>query len=353
MLGARTGRLEEDKMRHALKKKSAFGIVMVAAIALPAALALAQGNSNTAPNPYKPQEPWAKIAMGRNFGSTIGIDVDKDGTSMWVFDRCGGNDCANSKIAPIQKFDASGRLVTAFGAGMINYPHGLHVDRDGNIWATDNRGTPARDGRPGKGHTVWKFSPDGRVLMTLGTPGVPGATPTTFNAPSDVFVAQNGDIFVADGHGDMTNARIVKFDRSGKFIKTWGKAGSGQGEFNEPHGLAMDSQGRLFVADRANNRIQIFDQEGKFLAEWKQFGRPSGIFIDKNDMLYVADSQSGPEENPGFKQGIRVGSAKDGKVISFIEETQYLGSLEGTAADGAGNVYAGYTGSMHFGRFSK
>jgi sugar lactone lactonase YvrE len=342
-------------MRQTLKT-SAFGLVMAAAIALPAALALAQsapGNSNTAPNPYKPQEPWAKTAMGRNFGSTIGINVDKDGSSMWIYDRCGGNDCTNSKIAPIQKFDASGRLLVAFGAGMINYPHGIHIDADGNVWVTDNRGTPARNGQPGKGHTVWKFAPDGRVLMTLGKPGVAGNANDTFNAPSDVITNANGDIFVADGHGEMTNARIVKFDKTGKFIKAWGTAGSGQGQFNEPHGLAMDSQGRLFVADRANNRIQIFDQEGKFLAEWKQFGRPSGIFIDKNDMLYVADSQSGPEENPGFKQGIRVGSAKDGKVISFIEESQYLGSLEATGVDGAGNVYAGYTGAQRFGRFPK
>jgi DNA-binding beta-propeller fold protein YncE len=339
-------------MRHQMKY--AFGLAVVAAL-MGGASVLAQGadNSNTAPNPYKPQEGWAKTAMGRNFGSTIGIDVDKDGSSVWVYDRCGGNDCANSKIAPIQKFDASGRLVTAFGAGMINYPHGLHVDRDGNIWVTDNRGTPAKDGRPGKGHTVWKFSPEGRVLMTLGTPGVAGATESTFNAPCDVFVAPNGDIFVADGHGGMTNARIVKFSRDGKFIKAWGTHGTGPSQFDEPHGLAMDSQGRLFVADRGNNRIQIFDQDGKFIAEWKQFGRPSGIFIDKNDLLYVADSQSGPEENPGFKQGIRVGSAKDGKVISFIEETQNLGSLEGTAADAAGNVYAGYTGAMNFRRFSK
>jgi len=339
-------------MRHAVKK-SAFGMVMVAAVALPAALGFAQNNSNTAPNPYKPQEPWAKTAMGRNFGSTIGINADKHGSSMWIFDRCGGNDCTNSKIAPIQKFDASGRLVTAFGASMINYPHGLHVDADGNVWVTDNRGTPARDGRPGKGHTVWKFAPDGRVLMTLGKPGVAGNANDTFNAPSDVLTAPNGDIFVADGHGDMTNARIVKFDRTGKFIKAWGTPGSGQGQFNEPHGLAMDSQGRLFVADRGNSRIQIFDQEGKFLVEWKQFGRPSGMFIDKNDMLYVADSQSGPEENPGFKQGIRVGSAKDGRVTSFIEETQYLGSLESTGVDGAGNVYAGYTGAQRFVRFPK
>ena len=109
----------------------------------------------------------------------------------------------------------------------------------------------------------------------------------------------------------------------------------------------------MFVADRGNSRIQIFDQDGKFLAEWKQFGRPSGVFIDKNDVIYVADSQSTEKTNPGFKQGIRIGSAKDGKVTAFIPETVDLGALEGVGADDAGNVYAGYTGRMDLRRWTK
>src|SRR5204863_6254448 len=147
-------------------------------------------------------------------------------------------------------------------------------------------------GKDGKGHQVFKFSPDGKVLMTLGKPGVAGSGLDEFNAPSAVYVALNGDIFVADGHGGNTNARIMKFARDGKFIKTWGKKGSGPGEIDIPHALAMDSRGRLFVGDRNNNRIQIFDQDGNFLDQWTQFSRPSGIFIDHNDMIYVADSES-------------------------------------------------------------
>jgi sugar lactone lactonase YvrE len=189
------------------------------------------------------------------------------------------------------------------------------------------------------------------VLMTLGKPGVAGNGHDTFNAPSDVLIAPNGDIFVADGHGGDTNARVVKFAKDGTFIKEWGKKGTGPGEFGLPHGLAMDSAGRLFVADRENNRVQIFDQDGKFLAEWKQFGRPSGVFIDKNDVLYVADSQSSEKTNPGFQQGVRIGSAKDGKVAAFIPETKEVGALEGVAADDRGIVYAGYTGSMNLRRF--
>src|SRR5436305_283302 len=180
---------------------------------------------------------------------------------------------------------------------------------------------------------------------------MPGDAEDTLDGPSDVVVAPNGDIFVADGHGEKTNARIVKFSKDGKFIKAWGKEGKGPGEFDQPHGIALDSAGRVFVADRANSRLQIFDQDGKYLGEWKQFGRPSGVWIDKNDTIYVADSQSTDKTNPGFKQGIRIGSAKDGNVTAFIPETVDLGALEGVGVDDAGNVYAGYTNRMDLRRW--
>jgi sugar lactone lactonase YvrE len=334
--------------------KYMLGVAIIAAAAISSAsYSQPAADPNAAPNPYKEDAGWAKHGAGRNFGSTIGINVDKDGKSIWVFDRCGGNTCENSNIDPITKYDASGTVVKTLGAKMFNRPHGFYVDADGNLWVTDGFGTPPKGNVPGKGHTVMKLTPEGQVLMTLGTPGVPGTDETHFNAPSDVVTAPNGDIYVADGHGDKTNGRIVKFDRSGKFLTTWGKPGKGQGEFDEPHSIALDSQGRVFVADRANNRIQIFDGDGKFVAEWKQLGRPSGIFIDKHDMLYVADSQSDAKTNPGFMQGIRIANAKDGKLVSFIPETKVLGSLEGTGADDAGNVYAGYTGAMNFKRFDK
>ena len=332
-------------MRHADRVKLLCGIAVIAAVA-GTAPSFAQ-DPNTAPNPYRLEEGWAKQPMGRGNGSTIGLNAARDGKSMWIYDRCGGNSCEGSKIAPLNKYDAQGRVVASIGAGLTNFPHGLYVDKDDNVWITDGRGAK------GKGNTVMKLSPDGKVLMTLGTPGEAGNDDKHFNAPSDVVVAPNGDIFVADGHGDKTNARIVKFDKNGKFIKAWGKEGTGPGEFNVPHGLAFDSAGRLFVADRANNRIQIFDQDGKFLQEWKQFGRPSGIAIDKNDQIYVADSQSTDKVNPGFKQGIRVGSAKDGKVTGFIEETKYLGALEGVGVDDEGNVYAGYTNAQRLEKFGK
>lgn len=323
-----------------------------AALVAIAGYALAASN-NAAPNPFKEEQGWAKNGAGRNFGSTIGLAMDPDGKSLWVFDRCGGNTCEGSNIDPITKYDASGTVVKTLGAKMFVRPHGFTVDKDGNLWTVDGAGIAPKGNAAGKGHTVIKMDQNGKVLLTLGTPGVTGTDATHFNAPADVQIAPNGDIFVADGHGGETNGRIVRFDKDGKFIKAWGKPGTGPGEFDEPHGLAMDSQGRLFVADRANNRIQIFDAEGKLVDTWKQFGRPSGLAIDASDTIYVSDSQSDDKVNPGFGQGVRAGNAKTGEVTSYIPETRNLGSMEAVAADGTGHVWAGYTGAMNLKRFGK
>jgi streptogramin lyase len=330
--------------------KFALGFAVIAAFAMSGDKSYAQSaaDPNAAPNPYKLDEGWMKLPEGRKIGATFGLSIDRDGKSLWAFDRCASPDfCAGTNLAPIFKFDASGKVVANFGAGMFASPHGLYADHDGNVWATDFRD------KEGKGHTVTKFSPDGKVLMTLGKAGVKGDGQDTFNAPSNTLVAPNGDIFVADGHGGDTNARIVKFTKDGKFIKAWGSKGTAPGQFDTPHMLAMDSAGRLFVADRVNNRIQIFDQDGQFLDEWKQFGRPSSVYINKNDIIYVADSQSDAKTNPGFGQGIRIGTVKDKKVSAYIPETKELGALEGVAADDAGNVYAGYTNTMNLRRFVK
>jgi sugar lactone lactonase YvrE len=323
-------------------------------IALLNARTHAQSNAQTTtslPNPYRVITNFFKLPEGRSLGSTAAIDVDHDGTSIWAFERCGGTSqglaCADSSLAPLLKFDSSGKLVKSFGSGMFVSPHGIHIDRDGNVWVTDGTG------RGAKGHQVFKFSPEGKVLMTLGKAGVAGDGADTFNQPSDVFVAPNGDIFVADGHGGNSNARIVKFSKDGKFIGAWGKKGSGPGEFDTPHSLAMDSSGRLFVADRGNSRIQIFDHEGKQLAEWKQFGRPSGLYIDKNDILYAADTQSDEKTNPGYQRGIRVGSAKDGKVTAFVPDPDPDGTGEGIAADTQGNVYGALTAKQTLKKYVK
>ena len=324
---------------------------IVVAVAMSGGQVVAQP-ANAPPNPYRTVEGWAKMPEGRTWGATSAVEVAPDGRSIWVAERCAANTCAGSTLPAILLFDDSGRLKNSFAAGVFVFPHGIHVDRGGNVWVTDARG------RDGKGHQVFKFSADGKLLLALGKAGVTGEGPDAFNQPSDVVVGANGDVFVADGHDENSNARIVKFSKDGTFIKTWGKRGSAAGEFDTPHGLALDSRGRLFVADRGNNRIQIFDQEGKFLEEWKQFSRPSGIYI-RNDVIYVADSESNSKTNPGWKRGIRIGSARDGKVSAFIPDPEpdpekvVTSAAEGVAADAQGNVYGAEVGPRRLMRYVK
>ncbi len=315
----------------------------------------------TQPNPYKTIEGWAKMPEGRAWGSTSAVDVAPDGKSIWVAERCGANDCVESPLDPVLRFDESGKLVTSFGAGLLLSPHGIFVERDGSVWVTDcactGRGR-AYAAEHKKGHRVFKFSPDGRVLMTLGAAGG-GSGADGFTAPNDVAVAPNGTIYVAEGHGGA-NSRIVVFDKSGKYLREIGKKGSGRVEFDQPHALAFDSKGRLFVGDRSNNRIQILDQSGAFLEEWTQFSRPSGIYIDRNDIIYVADSESGSVGNARGrteKRGIRVGSARDGTVIALIpdpdEKATNTSAAEGVAADAAGNIYGAEVGPKALKKYVK
>ncbi len=335
-------------MRHVARMALIVGVAVAALWAVSGDRGYSQAaDPNAAPNPYKMQDNWLQLPEGRKLGQAIKVQVDhSDGKSMWVFDRCSANSCDNSTVAPIMKFDSTGKFVRAFGANMFVQPHGFYVDNEGNAWAADNGVLN------GKGAIVVKFSPTGQVLMTLGKPGMPGNAEGYFRGASSVVVAPNGDIFVGDGHGNNTNDRVVKFDKTGKQIATWGKHGKGQGEFDQLHGIAMDSQGRIFVADRGNSRVQVFDSNGKFVAEWKQFGRPSDVSIDKNDVIYVADDQSNESRNPGFKTGIRIGSAKDGKVTAFIP-TPEAESPEGVGFDDAGNVYGSWTGKMAVRRWTK
>ena len=346
-------------MQHRAGMRTALAVV-AAAIVSGAGLAPAQpvtGPTNDHPNPYETINDYFKMPEGRTWGSTSAVDIDIDGTSIWVGERCGANSCAESDLDPILKFDKDGNLVKSFGGGMFIFPHGIHVDRQGNVWLTDAQGPRGRGpAYEGKGHAVFKFSPDGELLMTLGRPGVggDGAGPL-LNEPNDVHVAPNGDIFVAEGHSGQgagatwdTVARVVKFDRQGNFIKSWGGIGTAPGQFRTPHGLAMDSRGRLYVADRGNVRIQIFDQDGNYIDQWKQFSRLSGIYIDADDNIYGADSESSPTSNPGWRRGIRIGNAATGHVRFFIPDPDPVPrgttAAEGVAVDAEGNVYGAEVG---------
>jgi sugar lactone lactonase YvrE len=310
----------------------------VAPVALLAAAVAACGSDQLA-NPYRTVTDWITPPAGRTLGSVSMIDVAPDGT-LWIAERCGANDClANSELDPILHVSADGEWLGALGSNLFAWPHGIYVDAGGNVWVTDARGGDDR------GHQVVKFAPDGRELLRLGASARAGDGPTHFNGPTDVVVAPNGDVFVSDGHELQSNNRIVKFAADGTYIKEWGGSGSAPGQFLVPHALALDSQGRLFVADRDNNRIQIFDQDGTFLDQWTQFGRPSGLHIAADDTLYVSDNQSNDERHPGWARGIYVGNARDGAVQAFIPDPEFDPArseetgAHGLTADDAGTIY--------------
>jgi DNA-binding beta-propeller fold protein YncE len=300
---------------------------------------------------------------GGKWGEVIRVHVARDG-NVWVFHRCfntvppGHATCIGRGDAnpPILEFDASGRLLKSFGAGLFAYPHGFTIDPEGNLWTSDVNDEATVLGMSAKnaagvqmGQEVLKLSPTGKVLMTLGKEGVSGNGPDTFDRPTGVAIAPNGDIFVSDGHDPNAHnsARIVKFSPDGKFIKSFGRKGSAPGEFNEPHDIFIGgTQNRLYVADRKNNRIQVFDLDGKFLAAWPQFGQPSSVFVGKDDTIYVGAAFPDPSRKKGLMRGIVVGSAKDGSLKAFIPDPADPDKLDvgttasGIAADDAGSIYA-------------
>ncbi len=319
-------------------------VVLAAALLALAAPAHAQledqtriAPTNDLPNPYARVHPWGELPAPYEPGayneraSFIGADEGPDG-NIYLLSRCLQNSCTGRSEPALLKLDPSGRLLLSWGSGMFDFPHGLDLDDEGNVWVADQRG-----------HRVVKFDAEGNHLLTIGERGNPG-DPPLLNEPTDVIVTAAGDIFITEGHSFAPGAnRVTKWAADGTFVMSWGGTGSGPGEFNVPHTIALDSQGRLFVGDRANNRIQIFDQEGTLLDIWYQFGRPSGIAIGADDRIYVADSESYGTDNPGWKKGIRVGSARDGSVEYLIEDLEPTAiehsGAEGVGVDSAGNVY--------------
>ena len=265
---------------------------------------------------YEFVESWATFPEGVTaWSAATGVDIDQRSGNVYVFHR--------NESMPIMAFDRNGKFLRAWGQGMFKTTHFLRTDRDGNVWVTD-RGD----------HQVFKFSPEGKLLMTLGRKGVVGENESrdAFNGVADLVIARNGDIFIADG--ESTNTRVVKYSKDGKFVTWWGGKGTEPGQFDEPHSIAIDSDGRLYVGDRRNKRVQVFDQKGKFLTQWNHLSTPWGVFV-KGDRLYVVD---GTEANC-----LLIVSTKDGRILERIDglrnatavtvdanDAIYIGEVNGT-----------------------
>jgi hypothetical protein len=344
----------------------------------------------TLPNPYRLEPGWPTLPAGmkgpdgRKWGEVIRVHVAPDG-HIWVFHRCfndkpaGDATCVNRGDAnpPILEFDPAGGLIGSFGVGLFAHPHGFTVDQAGNIWTTDTNdeetvlGMPARDANGVVlGQSVLKISRTGKVLMTIGTPGVRGTGPDTFDRPTGVSIAPNGDVFVADGHsGNRSNsARVVKYSPAGRFIKTWGRLGAEPGNFSDPHDLYVGgSRGYVYVADRQNSRIQVFDQDGRFNAAWRQFGQPSSVYVDAHDNIYVGATYQDPARGnvmratPGPNdRAIVVGNAITGELKYLIPDPGDLSkmtdtgtSASGIAVDEQGSIFAADVGFNNLRKYVK
>lgn len=360
-----------------------FLVSVLAAIATFGLLAHAQETEypkpTELPNPYRLVEGWPTLPASMNggrWGEVIRVHVAADG-NIWVFHRCfnvvpaGSATCIGrgAENPPILEFDPSGKLLKSFGVGLFAYPHGFTIDRDGNIWVSDVNDQETILGMSAKnadgavmGEEVLKLSPEGKVLMTLGKQGVAGNGPDTFDRPTGVAVAPNGDIFVSDGHAPNKygTARVVKFTKDGRFIKSWGHKGSAPGEFDEPHDIFIGgSRGWVYVADRKNSRIELFDQDGKFIAAWKQFGQPSSVFVGKDDTIYVGASFPDSTAKKGELRGISIGNAINGSLTAFIPDPADLDkvvagtSASGIAADDKGTIYAADVGAHNLRKYVK
>jgi DNA-binding beta-propeller fold protein YncE len=265
---------------------------------------------------YQVVENWATFPAGVTaWSAATGVDIDPRNGNIYVFHR--------NESMPIMAFDKNGKFLRAWGQGMFKTTHFLRTDRDGNVWVTD-RGD----------HQVFKFSPEGTLLLTLGRKGVVGENDSrdAFNGVADLVIARNGDIFIADG--ESTNTRVVKYSKDGTFVSWWGGKGTEPGQFDEPHSIAIDSDGRLYVGDRRNKRVQVFDQKGTFLKQWNHLSTPWGVFV-KGDRLYVVD---GTDANC-----LLIVSTKDGKILERVDglsnptavtvdadDAIYIGEVNGT-----------------------
>jgi sugar phosphate permease/DNA-binding beta-propeller fold protein YncE len=382
----RGGRLGGDAPMPAAQTAAATkSVAKLVIVAILAAGSVARGQQNqypkptALPNPYRLVAGWPTLPKSMNggrWGEVIRVHVDTKG-NIWVFHRCfnvvpaGSATCIGQGPVnpPILEFDASGKLLKSFGVGLFAYPHGFTIDGDGNLWATDVNNEETILGMSAKnasgvmlGQEAIKLSPEGKVLLMLGREGVAGTGADGFDRPTGVAVASNGDIFVSDGHSpNQHNAsRVVKFSKDGHFLKEWGRKGSAAGEFNEPHDIFVGgSRGWVYVADRGNSRVEVFDQDGNYITAWKQFGQPSSVFVGKDDTIYIGASFRDSSAKKGELRGITIGNAIDGSLKAFIPDPADLDkvirgtSASGIAADSEGSVFAADVGAHNLRKYVK
>lgn len=331
------------------------------------------------PDPYHLVPGWPSLPKSMNgghWGEVSRVQIDAAG-NFWVFHRCFATEPPGSAVClgafknypPLLKFSPAGKLLETLGKGLFVYPHGFTIDHQGYLWTTDVNDRANVLGQSAKnaagvvmGEEVLKLDPKtGKVLLTLGREGVTGNGTDTFDMPPGVAVAANGDIFVTDGHrrNSLNSGRVMKFDKTGKFIKSWGHMGPEPGNFNDPHDIAIGgSENHVFVADRQNKRIQVFDQDGNFIAAWPQFGEVNSVFVTRDDTIYAGTGFDEPGATKGEKRGILVGSAKDGTLRAFIPDPVDLNTVvrgtaaSGITADAQGNIYAADVGSHNLRKYA-
>jgi DNA-binding beta-propeller fold protein YncE len=239
---------------------SAGSLVLTAAVA-------DEPSSKSRPT-YQVVAGWPESSSPIKFGQVSAVATDAS-DRVFVFHR---------GEPPVVVFDRDGKYLRSWGDGLVKKAHGLRIDHEQNVWTTDVGH-----------HLVRKFNHEGKLLMTLGRQGEPGAGPDRFNQPTDVAIAPSGEFFVSDGYG---NSRVVHFSKDGRYLKEWGTKGNGEGQFNLPHAIVLDQDGRVYVGDRENDRVQVFDPEGRFLAQWRDGGAPFGLFLTADRRLFVADGRA-------------------------------------------------------------
>jgi peptidylamidoglycolate lyase len=309
-------------------------------------LAVIIGSTAFAGPQHEVVRDWPALPEGKTLGLCAGVGVDSHG-NVFVFhrnDRVWSTPFPEEPIAEptVAEIDGvSGKLLAEWGAGEFIMPHGLTIDHEDNVWLTDV-------GR----QQVFKFTHDGRLLLTLGERGRPGADQSHFNLPTDVAVLPDGSFYVSDGY---RNTRVVKFDAAGRYQFEWGGKGAEPGKFNLPHGIAVDERGRLFVCDRSNARLQVFDATGKFLGEWKgpEIGRPYGVSVAADGHIFIVDGGDQSETEPRRAKAVEL-DAEGNVVDSFGSYGRGPGQFRtghdiAVARDGA--VYVAESGGKRVQKF--